>query len=247
MKIALVTGGSRGIGLETVRRLAAESYKVVTCSRSKSSWNEALDLYPDLANVDHKISDISIDSDIEQLFTYVSETYGELHAAVNNASPQIASSGRFHQVENSLLKDTLNIDFWAQALCLKHEIKLMKKGAAIVNISSVNGLRPTPGASMYSAAKHAMEGLTRSLALENIKDGIRINGVAPGVTWTPRWEEKQTNHPNIRQEVSNVVPIERFAHSEEVVNAIEFFLSEKASYIVGHTLVVDGGISLTGA
>ncbi len=247
MKTALVTGGTRGIGLETVRRLVAEGYKVITCSRSKASWSEALNVHPELADVYHQIIDISVDSELEKLFSYIAETYGELHVAVNNASPQIASSGRFHQVDSSLLKDTLNVDFWAQALCLKYEIQLMKPGAAIVNVSSVNGLRPTPGASMYSAAKHAMEGLTRSLALETIPSGIRINGVAPGVTWTPRWEERQVSHPNIRQEVSDVVPIKRFAHIDEVANAIEFLLSDKASYIVGHTLVVDGGISLTGA
>lgn len=247
MKTALVTGGSRGIGLETVLRLVGAGYKVITCSRSQASWAKAQSAHPQLAQVDHQVIDISVDTELEKLFSYLAETYGELHVAVNNASPQVASSGRFHQVASELLKETLNVDFWAQALCLKYQIQLMKPGAAIVNVSSVNGLRPTPGASMYSAAKHAMEGLTRSLALEYIQAGIRINGVAPGVTWTPRWEERQVSSPNLRQEVSDVVPIKRFARSDEVVNAIEFLLSDKASYIVGHTLVVDGGISLTGA
>lgn len=247
MKTALVTGGSRGIGLDTVRHLVEEGYHVITCSRSKAGWTEALNAYPELAEVDHQVVDISVDADLDALFHYLGETYGELHVAVNNASPDIASIGDFHNVDTQLLKSTLDVDFWAQAMCLKHEISLMNAGATIVNISSVNGLRPTPNASMYSAAKHALEGLTRSLALENIPSGIRINSVAPGVTWTPRWQAKQTRQPNIRQDVSDVVPIKRFAHSDEVVNAIAFLLSDKASYIVGHTLVVDGGLSLTGA
>lgn len=120
----------------------------------------------------------------------------------------------------------------------------MKEGASIVNVSSVNGLRPPPNASMYSAAKHALEGLTRSVALESIADGIRVNAVAPGVTWTPRWEERQLEVPSIRADVSDVVPVKRFGEVNEIVNAIEFLLSDKASYIVGHTLVVDGGLSL---
>ena len=97
---------------------------------------------------------------------------------------------------------------------------------------------------MYSAAKHALEGLTRSVALESIADGIRVNAVAPGVTWTPRWEERQLEVPSIRADVSDVVPVKRFGEVNEIVNAIEFLLSDKASYIVGHTLVVDGGLSL---
>jgi NAD(P)-dependent dehydrogenase (short-subunit alcohol dehydrogenase family) len=97
---------------------------------------------------------------------------------------------------------------------------------------------------MYSAAKHALEGLTRSLALENIAQGIRINAVAPGVTWTPRWDERQLEVPSIRDDVSAVVPMERFARPDEIVDAVEFLISAKSSYIVGHTLVVDGGLSL---
>lgn len=78
----------------------------------------------------------------------------------------------------------------------------MSKGASIVNVSSVNGIRPTPNAAMYSASKHALVGLTQSVALEAIKDGVRINSVASGVTWTPRWEERQASqNPSIRSEV----------------------------------------------
>jgi len=120
----------------------------------------------------------------------------------------------------------------------------MSAGASVVNISSVNGLRPTPNAAMYSSAKHGLEGLTRSVALEAIEKGVRVNGVAPGVTWTPRWQERQRETPRIKEEVADVVPIKRFAEVEEIVDAIEFLSSGKANYIVGHTLVVDGGISL---
>ncbi|MEL6114804.1 SDR family oxidoreductase [Photobacterium sp. SP02] len=244
MKIALVTGGTKGIGLQTVRRLVESEYKVITCSRSQDTWATVLEIFPELSVVDYQQSDISVESDLDNLFRHIRAEYGSLDVAVNNASPALSSRGNFHEVDTSLLRETLTMDFWSQALCLKHEISLMNTGDSIVNISSVNGLRPTPNASMYSAAKHALEGLTRSLALENISSGIRINAVAPGVTWTPRWEERQIDVPNIRADVSNVVPIQRFANTDEIVNAIEFLLSEKASYIVGHTLVVDGGLSL---
>ncbi|WP_342652514.1 SDR family oxidoreductase [Vibrio metschnikovii] len=244
MKIALVTGGSKGIGLHTVLRLLKQGYKVITCSRSKNTWLDVLKKYPELKAVDYQSVDIADEQQLERLFTHVAEHYGKLDVAVNNASPALASRGYLSQVEVPFLKETLHVDFLCQALCLRSELKLMEAGASIVNISSVNGIRPTPNASMYSAAKHALEGLTKSVALESIKSGIRINAVAPGVTWTPRWEEKQFENSHIRAEVSGVVPINRFGEIDEIINAIEFLLSDKSSYIVGHTLVVDGGLSL---
>lgn len=245
MTIALVTGGSKGIGLRIVRRFVKQGYKVITCSRSKELWINALDNYPELEDVDYQTVDIADEQQLDCLFAYIKEQYGKLDFAVNNASPAIASRGHFTQIDTSLLKDTLHVDFLSQALCLRAELQLMDKGASIVNISSVNGLRPTPNASMYCASKHALEGLTRSVALESIGEGIRVNAVAPGVTWTPRWEERQLENPDIRGEVSEVVPIKRFGEAEEIVDAVEFLLSDKASYIVGHTLVVDGGLSLS--
>ncbi|MFV8453026.1 SDR family NAD(P)-dependent oxidoreductase [Vibrio campbellii] len=244
MKIALVTGGSKGIGLYSVLRLVKQGYKVVTCSRSREVWLNAMQKYPELQTVDYQLVDIADEQQLDGLFAHIADRYGKLDVAVNNASPILASRGYLPQVDVPLLKETLHVDFLSQALCLRSELKLMEPGGSIVNVSSVNGLRPTPNASMYSAAKHALEGLTRSVALESIKSGIRINAVAPGVTWTPRWEERQLENSNIRADVSDVVPINRFGEIDEIVNAIEFLLSDKASYIVGHTLVVDGGLSL---
>ncbi|WP_330960916.1 SDR family NAD(P)-dependent oxidoreductase [Photobacterium sp. 53610] len=244
MKIAFVTGGSQGIGLETVRRLVADDYQVITCSRRENIWQQKVERYPELAVVDYHQVDISDEIQLNRLFCVIRERYGNLDVAVNNASPALASGGQFAEVEPSALRDTLQQDFWAQAYCLQHELRLMGEGGAIVNLSSVNGFRPTPNAAMYSAAKHAIEGLTHSVALEVIGQGIRINAVAPGVTWTPRWEAREAEAPGTRAEVSAVVPAKRYAKSSEIVDAITFLLSEQASYIVGHTLVVDGGLSL---
>ncbi|USD67187.1 SDR family oxidoreductase [Vibrio sp. SCSIO 43136] len=244
MKTALVTGGSKGIGLGTVIRLQKLGYQVITCSRNQAHWQAVKERHSSLEEVLYFNLDITDEAALKSMFSAIKAEFGHLDIAVNNASPSIASRGEFSQVASEALQQTLQHDFWAQALCIQHQLQLMSKGAAIVNVSSVNGLRPTPNAAMYSAAKHAIEGLTRSLALENIAKGVRINSVAPGVTWTPRWEERQQESENIRQEVSDVVPIQRFAEIEEIVDAIEFLLSNKANYIVGHTLVVDGGLSL---
>ena len=98
---------------------------------------------------------------------------------------------------------------------------------------------------MYSAAKHGTEGLTHSVALEAIKKEIRVNSVAPGVTWTPRWQQRMTDeNSDLKEKVENSIPMKRFATPEEIVNAIEWLSSEQASYVIGHTLVIDGGMSL---
>lgn len=244
MKNILITGGSRGIGLECVKRFNKNDWNVITCSRNRETWLDNLKNFPELENVDHVEIDLANDEDLKALFEYIGNKYKYLTAAVNNASPKIASQGEFKNIPTESLLSTLKSDFWSYVVCLKNELLLMTSGSCIVNISSVNGLRPCAGATMYSAAKHGLEGLTRSVALEAIQNGIRVNAVAPGVTWTSRWEERENSNPNIREEVETEIPIKRFAVEAEIVNAIEWLCNEKSSYVVGHTLVVDGGLSL---
>ena len=201
---------------------------------------------PQLLDADFQLVDLSNNQQLKNLFLHIRSTYGFLKIAINNASPKIASSGVFSEDTEEQLFDTLLNDLRSPALCLKNELQLMETGGSIVNVTSVNGIRPAPNVAMYSAAKHGLEGLTRSVALEAIEKGIRVNSIAPGVTWTPRWEERKANgKPTIREDVEKLLPIRRFASPSEIVNAIEWLCSDKASYVVGHTLVVDGGLSLT--
>jgi len=244
MKNILITGGSKGIGLECVKRFHKDGWSVITCSRNKKIWSENLKLFPELRNVDYVQMDVTDDGSLNKLFQHIGSKYGYLNAAINNASPRIISQGQFREITEDNLFSTLKSDFWSYVLCLQKELNLMDSGSCIVNVSSVNGLRPCPGAAMYSAAKHGLEGLTRSVALEAIQHGVRVNAVAPGVTWTPRWEERENSNPNIRREIETEIPIKRFAIESEIVNAIEWLCNPKSSYVVGHTLVVDGGLSL---
>ena len=242
--ITLITGGTKGIGLEAVKRFAAKGHRVITCARYKNSWTEVIDANSALAEVHFVKADLSSRDDVKSLFDLIKSEYGTLSNAINNASPKLESEGTFKEIEFDQLFSTLTNNLWSHAMCLKSELNLMSEGSCIVNVSSVNGLRPTPHAAMYSSAKHGLEGLTKSVAIEALKQGTRVNAVAPGVTWTPRWEEREKDNSNIRDEVSDIVPIKRFATPAEVVNAIEWLCSPLSSYVVGHTLVVDGGLSL---
>ena len=140
-------------------------------------------------------------------------------------------------------------------LCLKHEIKAMQRGGdgdsaggAIVNVASINGLSGTPTASIYSATKHAVIGLTRSAARETIARGIRINAVCPGATDTPfqhrphlglSASEQQARHAQLAQ----LIPLGRLARPEEIAAGIRWLCSAASSYVVGHALVIDGGLT----
>ncbi|PKF49261.1 SDR family NAD(P)-dependent oxidoreductase [Enterovibrio nigricans] len=246
MKIVLVTGGSSGIGLQTVLAFQQAGYRVISCSRDENKWNHALAMHPELSAVDYLPVDLKDVHQTDRFFGYIRESYGHLDIAINNASPKLESRGEFASVPIDALYSTMVTDFWIHALCLRYELNLMPEGSAIVNLSSVNGIRPTPNAAMYSAAKHGIEGITRSVAVEAIRKGIRVNAIAPGVTWTPRWEQQQAELDiNLRETVSRQVPSGRFASPEEIASAILWLSSEKAGYIVGHTLVIDGGLSLS--
>lgn len=173
MKNILVTGGTRGIGLECVKRFHKSGWNVITCSRNKKTWLENLELFPELCNVDYVETDVSDDGSLNRLFEYVGSRCGHLNAAVNNASPKIISQGEFRETPAENLFSTLKSDFWSYVLCLQKELNLMSSGSCVVNVSSINGLRPCPGAAMYSAAKHGLEGLTRSVAFATYE--LRLN------------------------------------------------------------------------
>ena len=245
-KTALVTGGSEGIGLAVVRRLTQFGIHVITCGRSKEKWLKAQHDFSELKTVDFYSVDLADETAFLEFFKYIDTTYSHLDIAVNSASQALRSTGWFAEVEFDDLYSTLHHDLWVPIRCLHREIALMSEGGSIVNVSSINGLKATPKAALYSTAKHGLEGLTKSLALEYIERGIRMNSVAPGVTMTPRWQRRLDDHPEpnrMKQEVEQHIPIKRFASPDEIANAIIWLCSDDASYVVGHTLVVDGGLS----
>lgn len=244
MEVIFISGGSSGIGLATVKRFLGKGFKVVTCGRDRKKWLSALDADQRLTDVEFIEADLSGADQITALFDQIKSKYKFIDVAVNNASPELVSGGPFAEQTIDALRKTMESDLLSHMHCMKCELQLMRSGSCIVNVTSVNGIRPTPNASAYSAAKHGLEGLTKSVALEAIKSGIRINSIAPGVTWTPRWQRKLEADPRERENISNLVPVGRFAQADEIAKAIVWLCSEDSSYIVGHTLVIDGGLSL---
>ena len=193
MKKILITGGSQGIGLACVKRFLAEGWHVILCSRSQEKWEQSLESEistPVPRFLEYHCCDVSREDDVHALFTRIKDQHKTLDAVINNASAAVASVGAFKAVDIGSMRQTLDNDFWSTVYCLKQALELVKEGGSIINITSVNGIRPTPGAAVYAAAKQGIESLTKTLALEALPQKIRVNSIAPGATWTPRWQHR---------------------------------------------------------
>ena len=243
--IALVTGGSKGIGRAVVRQLLRTGHRVITCGRNATSWADSIASEPELAAADFIACDLTDSAQRSQLFETIAQRYGRLDLAVNNAAQTNTARGSFLEADPENALANLQNDLWMPMTCLRHEVKLMLNGGAIVNISSIAGLRGVRVAPVYSTAKHGLEGFTRVMALECIGQGIRINAVAPGGIYTKRWEDRIARKEASQDQIEKMpIPIGRFGRPEEIAEAVCWLLSPASSYVVGHTLVVDGGFLL---
>ena len=242
-KVALVTGGSSGIGEATALAFAREGAQVVIASRTQESGEKVVQAIKAGGGEATWIkTDVSQAAQVEALVRVIIATYGRLDYAFNNAG----SGGRGGWVAEIQEED------WDQAidgylksvwLCMKYEIPEMLKlgGGAIVNNSSVDGQRGFPWDPAYSAAKHGVLGLTKSAAMQYAGKSIRINAVCPGWIRTPPVQSMLEHDPDAEARMLLHQPIGRFGEAEEVAQAVVWLCSDKASLVVGTALAVDGG------
>jgi NAD(P)-dependent dehydrogenase (short-subunit alcohol dehydrogenase family) len=249
-KTALIVGGTTGIGLATARAFIASGARVVIASRSNAKGAAALhELNASGARADFIQCEVSNEAAIESLVATVVSRYGSLDCAVNSAAFDFMPA-RAHEVTSQQVADHLAVDVRGLFNCMRAEIAAMLAGSGgtIVNVASTTGLSGTPTAALYSAGKHAVIGLTRSTAREYIADGIRINAVCPGVTDTPRRERRMAHLTEAERaeqlrSIVREIPIGRLASADEIASAILWLSSPASSYVVGHSLIVDGGLT----
>ena len=239
----LVTGGSSGIGRATALIFAREGAKVVVADVNVEGGAETVRLLNAAGGEAVFVqTDVARAVEVETLVTKAVDTYGRLDCAFNNAGIEgviqpTAEYGEEHWDR------VLAINLKGVWLCMKYEIPpMLKQGSgAIVNTASVAGLVGLPGFSAYVAAKHGVNGLTKTAALEYAKAGIRVNAVCPGAIRTPMFERGVRDNPGLEEQVRAMEPIGRMATPEEVGEAVVWLCSEAASFVTGLPMAVDGG------
>jgi NAD(P)-dependent dehydrogenase (short-subunit alcohol dehydrogenase family) len=240
-KVALVTGGSTGIGRATALQFAQAGAKVVIGDVNPEGWETAETIKREGGAAIFVETDVRDAQQIHQLVTAAVEICGGLHFAFNNAGV-LPTGALLADVEETAFDQVLAVDLKGVFLSMKYEIQHMLKagGGAIVNNASIAGLIAEPGISPYVAAKHAVIGLSKAAAIEYAAQGIRINTLAPGLV-----ETGMTRHwfqdANTRNHLVGNTPMGRAAQPEEMANMVLFLCSNLASFAAGHTFVVDGG------
>jgi NAD(P)-dependent dehydrogenase (short-subunit alcohol dehydrogenase family) len=242
-KVGLVTGGTSGIGRDTAVLFAKSGVKVVVAGRREREGQETVELVRGAGSDGLFVqADVSKAPEVDALILRTVERFGRLDVAFNNAGIEGAWVPIIRQSEEDWDR-TINVNLKGTWLCLKYEIQQMLKqgsGGAIVNMASITGLVGSAGAAAYSASKHGVIGLTKSAALENARARIRINAVCPAAVETPM-SARLFGVPAVHKYVLSCHPIGRFGKPTEIAEAVVWMCSDRASFMTGQSLVLDGG------
>jgi len=242
-KVCLITGGTSGIGRETAVLFAQAGARVVIAGRREKEGQETIELIRGAGGDGLFVkTDVSRASEVEALVQTTVEKFGRLDIAFNNAGFEGVWAPITRQSEEDFDR-TININLKGIWLCLKFEIRQMLKqgyGGAIVNMASILGLIGSAGVGAYSASKHGVVGLTKTAALENAKSGIRINAVCPGFVETPM-SDRTLRVPSVHKYVVGLHPVGRLGRPSEIAEAVVWMCSDRASFMTGQSLVLDGG------
>jgi NAD(P)-dependent dehydrogenase (short-subunit alcohol dehydrogenase family) len=243
-KVALVTGAARGIGLAVAKRFLAEGWRVALLDIEGELLSKSAAA---LAAADNTLTlhcDVSDKKAVASAFTEVERRFGRLDALVNNAG--IAVFAPLMELSDDDWHRVLAVNLTGPFLCTRAAVPLMREhgGGAIVNITSISALRASTLRAAYGTSKAGLAHLTKQLAVELASIGIRVNGVAPGPVDTAM--AKAVHTPEIRADYHDTIPLNRYGLEEELAEAVFFLCSDRASYITGQLLSVDGGFEATG-
>ncbi len=241
-KTALVTGASRGIGKSIALGLRNEGVKVGICARGQEDLDEMKERYPDLSVYQ---GDLTNEETREAIFRQFIDDHGSIDILVNNAGGSNGSTVEETSVQQ--FRDAMELNFHSAVHFSKMAFEDMKSRGrgSIINISSIYG-RESGGKATYNSSKSALISFTKAFAVEAVPFGVRVNGVAPGAILHPKgsWQRRLDEDPEkINQFVKDEIPGGRFGKPEEVADVVAFLASERANWVVGATLNVDGGQS----
>ncbi len=244
-KVALITGGGRGIGLATALALGREGAKVVVGNRDVKQGEEVVrQVKAAGGEATFLKTDVLKEAEIEALVDHAVRTYGRLDVAFNNAGVDGLMAPLADQTEENyrLVMDVNVRGVW---LAMKYEIKAMLKsgGGSIINTTSVGGSKGFPNLGIYVASKHAVVGLTKTAALELAQSGIRVNCVSPAGIDTEMLDRVIGDSAEARAGFAAMHPVGRIGQPKEIATAVTWLASDDSSFVTGHDLLVDGGMT----
>jgi NAD(P)-dependent dehydrogenase (short-subunit alcohol dehydrogenase family) len=244
-KVGLVTGAASGIGRATALELARAQAHVTVADVDEAGGRETVErIRAEGGTADFVRCDVAAERDVEALVRHVIDQHGRLDFAHNNAG--IAVGGyRVDTLPEAVWDHVMGVNLKGVWLCLKHELRVMRRqrAGAIVNTASVCGYMASSSSSPYNTSKHGVIGLTKEAAIESGPLGIRVNAICPGFVATPA--AARIDGEEMARRVRERVPAQRLAQPEEVADAVVWMLSDRAAYLNGTGLVLDGGLMLS--
>jgi NAD(P)-dependent dehydrogenase (short-subunit alcohol dehydrogenase family) len=244
-QVALVTGGSFGIGQATAIAFAQRGAKVVVADWIKDEAEVTLKKIKEAGSEGVYVQcDVSKTADVKTLIDQTIATYGRLDYAFNNAGIE-GLMANTHECTEENWDKTLGINLKGVWLCMKHELtQMLNQGkGVIVNCASVAGLTGFKGLPAYVVSKHGLVGLTKTAALEYAPSGIRVNAVCPGVIHTAMIDRVTGHDKEVEKQYTAMEPIGRMGEPKEVAEAVVWLCSDAASFVTGHAMAVDGGFT----
>jgi NAD(P)-dependent dehydrogenase (short-subunit alcohol dehydrogenase family) len=242
--VALITGAARGIGLAVAKRFLADGWRVALLDIENDLLKKSVAALAKPEETLAMTCDVSETNAVESAVEQIESRFGRLDALVNNAG--VAVFAPLMETSDADWSRVLAVNLTGPFVCTKAAVPLMRRhgGGAIVNITSISGLRASTLRSAYGTSKAGLAHLTKQLAVELAELGIRVNGVAPGPVDTAM--AKAVHSPAIRADYHDAIPLNRYGLEEELAEAVFFLCSDRASYITGQILAVDGGFDAAG-
>ena len=245
-KTALVTGSSSGIGRATALAFAREGAKTVVSDIDLAGGAETVKMIHDFGGESTFIeADVTKSTEVESLIQKTVDIYGQLDCAFNNAGLEKELTNPAMRYEETTYQSVIDTNLKSVWICMKYELnQMLSQGSGtIVNSSSIAGLIGIPDQPIYVASKHAVAGLTKANAIAYANQGIRINAVCPGLIATPLLDRILASNPEWKDEADSFQPIGSPGQPEEIAEAVIWLCSDKASFVVGHMMTVDGGFT----
>lgn len=239
-KVALITGGAKGIGLSIATLFAAEGARIIIVGRDEEALQKAASTVA--GDIRYFVCDVSQPSELEKLFKEVAITYGKIDVLCANAG--LARKSQFDKESEELFDQLVSVNYKGLFFTIQKSQAYLNTNASVILMASMAALMGYKHQSVYASSKAAVVQLAKNFAAELVDKGVRVNAISPGYIQTSVWDKLEKHAPDRYRAVLDEIPLEhRFGRPEEVAKVALFFASDDSRYVTGQNLVIDGGLS----